>query len=487
MYRGQGAKALELRPCLGFQKKIQRSIDMAKLNTKPVKSKLFTHEGGKAKRITNEQELRRSVCSCLLWEDSFYEDGASIASRIAELCAKIDSETIASIAIEARQQFKLRHVPLLLVRILAKKGFKDTGSLLARVIQRADELSEFLSIYWKDGKEPLSAQVKKGLAEAFGKFDEYALAKYNSDREIKLRDVLFLCHAKPRTFTKKCPLCGSSPKKSCKMCKGKGTVRVVQKDIWKRLINNELKIPDTWEVSLSAGKDKKVTWERLIKENKLGALALLRNLRNMEAVGVSSALVKKAIKEMRTERVLPFRFLAAARYVPDLEPDLEKAMFKCLESMNKLEGRTVLLVDVSGSMGDLLSAKSEMRRIDAANGLAILLRELCDDVSIYSFSNDLVKIPPRRGFALRDAIDGSQRHGGTYLGNAVQQINKSENYDRLIVITDEQSHDDVPKSSNKGYMINVSIEKNGVGYGKWVHVDGFSEAIVNWIQEYEKL
>jgi hypothetical protein len=34
----------------------------------------------------------------------------------------------------------------------------------------ADELSEFVAIYWKDGRVPLSGQVKKGLAAAFPKF-----------------------------------------------------------------------------------------------------------------------------------------------------------------------------------------------------------------------------------------------------------------------------------------------------------------------------
>ncbi len=61
---------------------------------------------------------------------------------------------------------------------------------LARVIQRADELAEFVAIYWKDGRVPLSAQVKKGLAAAFPKFDEYALAKYDRGGPVKLRDVL---------------------------------------------------------------------------------------------------------------------------------------------------------------------------------------------------------------------------------------------------------------------------------------------------------
>jgi hypothetical protein len=106
-------------------------------------------------------------------------------------------------------------------------------------------------------------------------------------------------------------------------------------------------------------------------------------------------------------------------------------------------------------------------------------------VSIYSFSDNLVRVPNRSGFALRDAINASQPHNGTYLGKAVSGI--EEKYDRLIVITDEQAHDTVPSPKARGYVINVASYKNGVGYGKWVHIDGWSEAIIEYIRAAEPM
>jgi 60 kDa SS-A/Ro ribonucleoprotein len=334
---------------------------------------------------------------------------------------------------------------------------------LAQVIQRADELAEFVAIYWKDGRVPLSAQVKKGLAAAFPKFDAYALAKYDRGGPIKLRDVLFLAHAKPRDEA--------------------------QAEVWKRLIAGELTSPDTWEVALSSGADKREAWERLLREQKLGALALLRNLRNLREVGVDESLVLAALGSMSTARVLPFRFLAAARYAPQWEEALEQAMLKCVGSQEntqeKLAGRTIVLVDVSGSMTAPLSHRSEMQRTDAAYGLAVLLREIGEKVAVFSFSDTLVEVPARRGFALRDAIDASQRHNSTQLGNAVTELNQKRGYDRLIVITDEQAHDTVPAPRGKGYVINVASYKNGVGYGKWTHIDGWSESVVEYIRTLE--
>jgi hypothetical protein len=440
---------------------------MARLNIMNFARGLRTHEAAPARHISNELQLRRSILACLLWEDQFYEDGVEIAGRIAELVPKVEPERVAALAIEARERMKLRHAPLLLVREMARhkthRGL--VAETLERVIQRPDELCEFVAIYWKDGRVPLSGQVKKGLAAAFPKFDEYQLAKYDRGGPIKLRDVLFLSHAKPRDDQ--------------------------QAGVWKKLIWGRLAVPDTWEVALSAagadnGVSKREAWTRLLTENKLGALALLRNLRNLREAGVDEKLVLSALEAMNTQRVLPLRFLAAARYAPQWEPALEAAMLKCVAEQPKLAGRTVLLIDISGSMMAPLSRRSEMLRTDAAYGLAVLLREIGERVAVYSFSDDLVEVPGRRGFALRDAIDASQRHNGTYLGKAVEQLNKAERYDRLIVITDEQAHDTVPNPQGKGYVINVASYKNGVGYGKWTHIDGWSESVVEYIRTLEQ-
>src|SRR5262249_9606450 len=160
-------------------------------------------------------------------------------------------------------------------------------------------------------------------------------------------------------------------------------------------------------------------------------------------------------------------------------------MFRALEGQGRLPGKSVLLVDVSGSMDAPLSRRSEMRRNDAAYGLAVLLREIAEKVNIYSFSDELVRVPSRQGFALRDAINASQRHTGTYLGKALRGID--ETYDRLIVITDEQSHDPVPNPKARGYMINVASCQNGVGYGAWTHIDGWSDSVIEYIRAAEPM
>jgi hypothetical protein len=204
---------------------------VAQLNQKSI-STLKTYEGGQARKITPLQELTRSTLACMLWENTFYEDGISIADRISNLSHKVSSDDLSKLAIKARSDYKLRHIPMLLARNLVNHPNVKDRSLISftieNIIQRSDEISEFLSLYWKDGKTPIAAQVKKGLAQAFTKFDEYQLAKYDRDKDIKLRDVLFMTHAKPKDQA--------------------------QELLWKRLVNNELATPDTWEASMGGKK-----------------------------------------------------------------------------------------------------------------------------------------------------------------------------------------------------------------------------------------
>jgi 60 kDa SS-A/Ro ribonucleoprotein len=434
---------------------------MASLN-KPTTHKRFTHEGAPASSLNPRMELERTIMACLLWENNFYEDGVSVADRIKALISKVSTSDLSDLAIKTRNEMKLRHVPLIIAREMARHpGHKKAVAfVLSEIIQRPDELTEFLSLYWQEKRQPLSGQVKKGLALAFKKFNEYSLAKYNRDNAVKLRDVLFLCHPKPKDKE--------------------------QQEVWDRLVKGELKTPDTWEVELSAKGNNKESWERMLSEKKLGALALLRNLRNMMEAGVAKQAIRVSLSEIKTERVLPFRFIAAARYAPDFEPELESAMYKCVAGEDKIGGATAIVVDVSGSMDSKLSEKGEMLRTDAAYGLAVLGREMFSDVEIFSFSNQVVKLPPRRGFALRDSIHQSQPHGGTLMGQAIAAIQQHGKYDRIIAITDEQSADVIPAPNCKGYIINVACYQNGVGYGPWTHINGWSESVLRFIQESEK-
>ncbi len=463
-------------------------------NTRAVSPPVFTEEGGKGARISAELTLRRLCMTALLFEKQFYQSGDNHVKQVEEVVKELvlqgKGEAVMRTAIECRTMMYLRHMPLFMLALLTK--YPGNGHWVAKgltvCVQRADELGEFVAIYmqlfpdairstidYKTDKPTggklgvkLSAGAKRGLAIAFRKFSAYDLAKYNRDAAVKLVDVLRLVRPKP--------------------------VNAEQSAVWEQLIAGTLASPDTWEVALSAGADKKATWERLLTEEKLGGLAFLRNLRNMQQAGVDMALIRARFSG-DFKRVLPFRFIAALNHAPTLAAELDAAMLRATIGLPKLTGRTAILVDVSGSMKDAMSSKSDMNRMQAASALAVLAREVCDDCQLFTFSDNVAVVPSFRGLALIDSIIKSQPHHGTYLTGAMGAIDKEvaagrvQPFNRVIIITDEQTHDGIQAAGGLGYVINVGANKVGVGYGDkgWTHIDGFSERILDFIYRSEQV
>ena len=178
---------------------------MSKVNPSLKKTSKFEEErlaggsGALAAKQSNVALLRRAVLANLLWEDVAYMDGMKVAEEIQSLIPLCPAKDVYHIALEARTMQKLRHTPLFLAvemcMYLVHKKFVQ--ELLPQIITRADMLTDFLAIYWRDGKKPIANQAKKGLAKAFHNFNEYKLAKYDRNAAIKLRDVMFLCRPKP--------------------------------------------------------------------------------------------------------------------------------------------------------------------------------------------------------------------------------------------------------------------------------------------------
>ncbi|MFB3106109.1 MAG: TROVE domain-containing protein, partial [Pseudomonadales bacterium] len=322
---------------------------MAQANQRQRAARVRTHEGGPAQTGDVLQQLRRAVTSCLLWEKAFYESGEDIAERIHALANKCDANFVADLAVEVRKQHGLRHAPLWLILSLLPRDDitgKAKAAAITSVISRCDELTEVIAMYWAskahNGREGvLPNALKRGVAGAFEKFDEYQFAKYRGiGKSVTLRDAFFLTHPKPSKD---------------------------REDLYKRLANGELKTPDTWEVGLSTGGDKKETFTRLLSTEKLGYLATLRNIRNMVEAGVSKQLIKDRLDSSKGRRgVLPFQFISAALMVPGFEDVLDSAMIACLKEMEMFPGKTCILVDTSGSMHSSISDKSILQAVDAA-------------------------------------------------------------------------------------------------------------------------
>lgn len=453
-------------------------------------SKTVRVAGGMGKlAATQDAEalLRRCVMACLLWEDMAYDSGTGNSDSIAELIPQVEPGIVADICIEAREKQKLRHVPLFIAREMARIPAynKYLDVVLPKIITRADQLTDFVALYFnKTGDRrgqkgaKLTAKVKKGLAAAFENFQEYHFAKYNREGPVRLRDVMFMVHPKPANKEREA--------------------------LYKKIADNTLETPFTWETELSAGKDKCKTFTKLIKENKMGGLAFLRNIRNMEQSGVDFHVVKYGFDKLHNANLLPLNFIGADANSTKYNDLIEKSMLETFCKRPKLTGHTVFVLDVSGSMGAKVSAKSQFDRMDAGIALCILAQESCERCTIYVTAGNWDKhkteaVRARRGFALRDEIKRltpKMGGGGIFTVQALEYIKEQHNpgdVDRIIVFSDSQDCDrgtKTPKPFGKtNYIVDVSAHKHGINYkGSWTaEISGWSENFLDYIQAAEGL
>lgn len=437
--------------------------------------------GLRAAKQTDIQTLRRITLANLLWEDCAYVDGKSLTQEIVRLVPLCNPKDVANLALECRLVQKLRHTPLFLVSEMCKYDATRVyvGEILPKIITRADMITDFLAIYWKDGKRPLANQAKRGLAASFHNFDAYQFAKYDRDAKIKLRDVMFLCHPK--------------------------ATDAQEEELFRMIAERSLPIPDTWEVALSAGADKKETWTRLINTRKIGGMAFLRNLRNMKDAHVEFDTIIKGLNELKGTMLLPLDYLKAARMAPEFESYIEAKMMDSYAHLPKLPGKTLFIVDVSGSMGNTTSSGTNFTRLDQACAMAMLAANQCESYKLVttagcdrtSVGSHLEIEYPKKGFGLAKQIMETRDSvglGGIFTRQVLEWSKKrfkDTNFDRIIIFSDSQDCDRINKVphpfAKHNYICDVSSHKKGVNYNScWTaEISGWSEHFITYIAALE--
>lgn len=417
------------------------------------KNKVQNMEGANAYRLMPEWELYTSIVTTSL-SNNFYEQAAERVTRIRHLIENCDPLFVAQLAVYTRETMNLRSIPLVMVVELARihKGDNLVRRTTAQVIRRADEITELLAYYQQANQRTgvkklnhLSKQVQAGLQDAFNIFDAYQFAKYNRKTEIRLRDALFLVHPKAKDEQ--------------------------QQEVFNGIVNDTLPTPYTWETELSAlGQTRFATpdekkavfrakWEELIDSDKLGYMALLRNLRNLLEAEVSADHILKAEQRLSSEKAvenskqLPFRFLAAYREVsktPSLHATmlmtaLEHAVQVSARNIAGFNADTRILVacDVSGSMQYPLSPKSKILRYDIGLMLGMLLKSRCEKVMTGIFGDrwKIINLPDTGVLSNVDAFYKREGEAG-YSTNGYlvikDLIERRAQMDKVMMFTDCQ-------------------------------------------------
>jgi 60 kDa SS-A/Ro ribonucleoprotein len=442
--------------------------------------------GGVAFVMTPEKKLLNMAATCMFGETKYYGSvEKDIQETIGEISKK-DPKFPLQVAAYIRSELHLRTTPIAMLTMAANEvNCKPYVRLYTpKIIQRADELNETIAAQLKLFGKPIPNSLKKGINDAFKKFNEYHISKYNREGSVKFKDVIMLTHAKEPS------------------------------ELIGKIMSDSLETPKTWEVEISTKGASRENWENILPS--MNYMAVIRNINNFCKHGIPTEKYLPTIsnKELVLKsKQLPFRFYSAMQALDvsdpfvkkEIESHLEKALIHSIENLPRMKGRTVIAVDLSHSMKSKLSEKSVVTHKQISALFGAMSNTFCDNAILYGFAQKLADIK-MTGNILQDTntiintFVGTQTNGHLVINDLIRNNIKT---DRIIFYTDEElwNSEDCSCNFNSSvmkymelfpecqlYIINVN------GYGDTcisrhaknaMTIHGFSESILKFIEAEE--
>lgn len=414
---------------------------MARVNKKETKTtgRTVNPAGGEAFRPEMKVELMLRTMSFMMAGDAYYSKEKDTTARIDELAEAIsrkDPLYVLKLAAFARNEMYMRSIPIHLLVRYSMLGLRKKGAFMwvPHILKRADEPGECLAEYIKTvgipknkAHPPIPAMLKKGVGLAMNYFDEYQLAKYNRAGKVTLKDVVFLTH--PVAY-------------------GLGKNKEAQRELFTKIVEDKLAVPDTWEVVISTKGSTKENWESIIP--KMGYMALLRNLRNFLEKKVDMDPVYKRLTDpgaVLRSKQFPYRFLSATKELDShgtkVVDALNKALTISVANVPEFKGKTAVFSDNSGSMSSgYASGRSKMSNIEIAGLFSAIALERCDDAYVGVFGQTFAWVG---GLAKGNILGNSERIHKKDVGHstegwmAVKALRNEKKFvDRIFVFSDMQ-------------------------------------------------
>lgn len=435
-------------------------------------TRIATAEGGLGYETDAKTELFRMAATNMVGETKFYESGKDGQNRFADLIHTVtveDPEWIQRFIPFLRNQMFMRSASIVMAAEYAAAGGPNVRQVVASAMSRADEPGEFLGYWFSTYGRSFAGGKQRGVADALVRLvNEYTALKYDgTGNEIRLGDVIELAHPKGKDEAQ------SDLFKFLVTRRHRGTdgnyelgnlpsiQRALQID---RMSDTEfedlLSSPSAAEVLAEAG----YTWERLSSKTKMdkraweliipsmGVMALIRNLRNFDQAGISAETRNYVISQITNPEVIaksklfPYRFWSAYRFCESAHyiSALEEGLNLATSNVPEFPGRTLVLIDGSGSMQSPLSANSKIQYWEPGAVFAAVQAMKCDNVDLVLFATDSVAVPFGRGASTMRLVEKIQHDfmGGRvgWGTNTMQAIEKHyKSHDRVIIFSDMQA------------------------------------------------
>lgn len=398
---------------------------MSKFNKTAKTEKVESYEGGKIYAKNPVEDWLNFLMSSYL-ENQFYESADKQMNRYMDLTREVAQkygwEFVAKSAFFSRQELGMRSISEFTAAILNSQQFDNKRAFFRNYFKRPDGVSEVFAVIENFLGEKHSHALVRGAGDYLSSLGEYQLGKYKMNRkQFNMYDLINITHA-----------------------------HSIAIDKYK---SEELEAPDTWEVAISASKseeEKSKEWQRLVEEGRLGYLALIRNLRNIvnsvqDIAWIEDYLIPQLENEdfVRQSMVFPYQIYCAWKNIGirniSIDQALDKAFKIACGNMPKMEGNTVVILDVSGSMEDTLSSNSSLtlKEVGAVYAAAMLVNTDADFIKFGSEAKAMKFNPLENIFDIISKMCANDGCGyGTDIVPAFRLLKKE--YDRIFLVSDMQ-------------------------------------------------
>lgn len=397
---------------------------MSKFNKVVEPRTILSYEGGTVYEKNCIEDLTNFMLSSYL-ENQFYETADEQINRFIDLLDKVSKqvslEWIAKLSFFARKELGMKSVSHLTAAWLNSKAFENKRAYYRNIMKIPSDIAEVFAAIDMLGDKRSHALVR-GAGDYLSSLKDYQLGKYKlKGKEYNMYDLINITHAHSATIDK-----------------------------YKA---GMLETPDTWETAISGSKsdeEKSQNWQRLVEENKLGYLALIRNLRNIvnsspDAYWIEKYLVPQIENEVAIKKSLVFPYQIYCSWKNygirniSIDAALDRAFRIACGNMPKMDGRTVIVLDVSGSMGDKLSSNSSLTLKEVGAVYAATMFVNCN-ADFIKFGNEAKKLKLNKLdsiFNLVEKMYANDNCGyGTDIVPAFRLMN--EKYDRIFLVSDMQ-------------------------------------------------
>lgn len=413
-----------------------------KFNTtkKPAQPNTTTYEGGLAFEKSLEQDWLNNLFSNML-ENRFYETGNEQMERYIaltkQMLAKYGPGFVARASYFARNELGMRSISQLTAAMLNSQNFDGKRNFYAKYMKRPDDVSEIFAIL-DSLEERRSHALVRGAADYLSSLDAYTIDKYAMrKKDWSMIDLINVCHPKSAIVDK--------------------------------FYNGQLEHVGTWEQKISASKseeEKSQNWRELVESGKLGYLALIRNLNNIFAANVSEGWIERYLVPQLTNKdkihkslVFPYQIYTAYKNLDVRELNtvfaLNKAFRISVDNIPGLDGNSLVVLDVSGSMEDNVSGNSDMtiKEVCACYAAAIYLANPGSD--FIKFGTEAKFCTYNKLDNVFDIIEKMQYNDECGYGTNIVPVflMLKKHYDRIFLFSDMQV-----MSDNRYYSRSVAAQ-----------------------------